>query len=319
MKRSWSLLGAPGARLGALLGGPWGSWGGFGRSWWCLGGVPRGSWGALGASWTKSFVILKNLQKPKEINDFWLPGASRRGPREVPDASWRRLGASWSLLEASWRRLGASWVRLGASGGRLDPSWGHLGRSWGRLGRVLERSWTVQDRSKTRPRRPKTRPGPTKMVPRRVKTPPGRPKTHPRGPKTLPGGSKMLPRCPETAPRGIRDLPGTPPGRPREAKIIDFRFVFVDFSRLAWFLCIPCTALSVALQGLCGSPVVMRYRVCSTVSSWGRLGRSHLWASLRMSLSSSLLLTARCCFLLCFSFRYVASPCLSLRIAVLLG
>ena len=66
LKRSWSLLGAPGARLGALLGGPWGSWGGFGGSWWCLGGVPGGSWGALGASWTKSFVILKNLQKPKE-------------------------------------------------------------------------------------------------------------------------------------------------------------------------------------------------------------------------------------------------------------
>ena len=27
-------------------------------------------------------------------NDFWLPGASRRGPREVPEASWGRLGAS---------------------------------------------------------------------------------------------------------------------------------------------------------------------------------------------------------------------------------
>ena len=69
------------------------------------------------------------------------------------------------------------------------------------------------------------------------------------------------------------------------------------FFILAWFLCIPCTALLFMLQGLCGSPMGV-FRGFVLGPSWSRLGAA---------------------FLLCYASRFATSPCLSLRVAVLLG
>ena len=69
-----------------------------------------------------------------------------RGPRGVPEASWRGLGASWEapggVLGAFGPVLGgpgASWWRRAASWRRLGPSWADLGRALGRHGWILER------------------------------------------------------------------------------------------------------------------------------------------------------------------------------------
>ena len=74
-----------------------------------------------------------------------------RGPRGVPEASWRGLGASWEALGGVLGPLGpvlgdlgASWWRREASWRRLGPSWADLGRALGRHGWILGRPGGVQ-------------------------------------------------------------------------------------------------------------------------------------------------------------------------------
>ena len=69
LKPSRSVLGASWKPLGAILAGPRGHEtpsGVTSRGGEPMEGVPGGSWGALEASCTKTFGILKILQKPKE-------------------------------------------------------------------------------------------------------------------------------------------------------------------------------------------------------------------------------------------------------------
>ena len=118
--RPWGRLGPSWGPLGAVL-GPLGlSWGVPGAVLGPLGDVLGASWGVLGAlgavlrlSWAT------NVRKPN-FDDSYTFLHDFGGPRGVPEASWRRLGASWRRLRASWRPLERI---LGPLGCILEPSW----------------------------------------------------------------------------------------------------------------------------------------------------------------------------------------------------
>ena len=140
----WGRSGASRVALGGSWGGPGASWGRLGGSW----ARPGALWERLGAVLEPSWAV--NAGKAN-FDDSSMFLEHFRGPRGVPEASWRGLGASWEALGGVLGPLGpvlgglgASWWCREASWRRLGPSWADLGRALGRHGWILERPGGVR-------------------------------------------------------------------------------------------------------------------------------------------------------------------------------
>ena len=139
MGRPGDVLGASWARLGAVLGPPWESWGVLGKSWGRL-ETPGGRlWAHFIAKSSRKRSLIdfdyeNGPSKPVKIIRFrWFYNIRELFAvfqlRSILDAilvpechhfgrifdAQGGLGVFWGLLGTSWDRLGTSWPRLGAS------------------------------------------------------------------------------------------------------------------------------------------------------------------------------------------------------------